>query len=294
MSLVSSSAHPATADLTRDVLSRATRLTTPSGPYGSGQVVWHAWGNPESTLPPVVLYHGGSGSWSHWVRNVDVLAASGRWVLAVDLPGFGDSDLPPVGGDADALPAPLEVGLSSLMGERQCDLVGFSFGGLTAGLHAVQYPERPRRLVIVGAPGLGLASRRNQGLKAWRHLTDEAERREIHRYNLGALMLHHPESIDPQAVDIQETNVPRDRMPGRRLAFIPSLLEALPRITCPVDVMYGHQDALYEGRQDQLEAAIRGATSTLRSFQFIADAGHWVQYERAEAFNAALLTVLAS
>lgn len=286
--------HPATPELTREVLSRATRHTTPCGPYGAGQVVWHAWGDRQSPLPPVVLYHGGSGSWTHWVRNVDALAASGRWVVAADLPGFGDSDLPPVGGDADALPAPLDVGLSELLGERPCDLVGFSFGGLTAGLHAVQYPRRQRRLVIVGAPGLGLASRRNQGLKAWRHLTDAAERREIHRYNLGALMLRHPESIDAQAVEIQETNVPRDRMPGRRLAFVPTLLEALPRIQCPVDVIYGYDDALYEGRQALLESTIRGAASTLRSFQFIPDAGHWVQYERPQAFNAALLSLLQS
>lgn len=272
----------------------ATRLTTPCGPFGDDRVVWHAWGNPQSTLPPVVLFHGGSGSWTHWVRNVQALADSGRWVLAVDLPGFGDSGLPPQGNDADALPEPLEVGLSDLLGERQCDLVGFSFGGLTAGLFAVLYPQRLNRLVIVGAPGLGLATRRNQGLRAWRHLTDETEKREIHRFNLGALMLHHPESIDEQAVDIQQANVPRDRLPGRRLAFVPSLLEALPRITVPVDVMYGYEDALYQGRQTVLESTIRGATPTLNSFQFIPDAGHWVQYERADAFNAALLAMLQS
>ena len=286
--LPTSSPFPSTAE----VLSRATRLTTPCGPYGDGRVVWHVWGRQDSALPPVVLFHGGSGSWTHWVRNVGALADSGRWVLAVDLPGFGDSAVPPTGGDADAMPEPLEVGLSGLLGERQCDLVGFSFGGLTAGLFALQYPERLHRLVIVGAPGLGLATRRNQGLKAWRHLTDAAEQREIHRYNLGALMLHHPESIDEQAVEIQQANVPRDRLPDRRLAFLPTLLDALPQLSCPVDAIYGFEDALYQGRQAQLEAAIRNATPALRDFQFIADAGHWVQYERAAAFNAALIAVL--
>lgn len=281
-----------TADLSLDaVLSRATRLTTPCG---DGLLVWHAWGSPDSSLPPVVLLHGGSGSWTHWVRNVLALAASGRYVLAADLPGFGDSALPPTGGDADALPAPLEAGLRQLLGDRRCDLVGFSFGGMTAVLFAVDHPHRVHRLVVVGAPGLGLATRRNQGLKAWRHLTDPAEQREIHRYNLGALMLHHPASIDAQAIDIQEANVPRDRMPGRRLAFVPTLVEALPRLACPVHVIYGYEDALYQGRQAELEATVRGVTPMLQSFRFVLDAGHWLQYERPDLFNAILLDVLQS
>lgn len=279
-------------DSTAKVLARATRFTTPCAAYGGQAVVWHAWGQRDSALPPVVLYHGGSGSWTHWVRNVDAIAASGRWVLAVDLPGFGDSDPPPQGGDADALPEPLEVGLTELIGERPCDFVGFSFGGLTAGLHALQHPQRLRRLVIVGAPGLGLASRRNQNLKAWRHLPDAVQQRAIHRFNLGALMLHHAESIDEQAVDIQQTNVPKDRMPNRRLAFTPSLREALRQVTCPVHAIYGAEDALYEGRQALLESTVREAAHTLRSFEFIPDAGHWVQYERAALFNTALIRAL--
>ena len=276
---------------TEAVLSTATRLTTPCG---DGSLVWHAWGTPHSSLPPVVLLHGGSGSWTHWVRNVRALAASGRYVLAADLPGFGDSALPPEGGDADALPAPLEAGLKQLVGDRRCDVVGFSFGGMTAVLFAVAHPQRMHRLVVIGAPGLGLATRRNQGLKAWRHLTDPAEQREIHRYNLGALMLHHPASIDAQAITIQEANVPRDRMPGRRLAFVPTLVEALPAVACPVHVMYGYEDALYQGRQEELEATIRRVTPMLQSFRFVPDAGHWLQYERHDVFNAALLAVLQS
>jgi 2-hydroxy-6-oxonona-2,4-dienedioate hydrolase len=46
-------------------------------------------------LPPVVLFHGGSGSWTHWVRNIQPLVAAGRQVIAADLPGFGDSASPP-------------------------------------------------------------------------------------------------------------------------------------------------------------------------------------------------------
>jgi hypothetical protein len=76
------------------LLRTASRFETPCG---AGTMVWHTWGQatrrPE--LAPLVLLHGGSGSWMHWLRNIPALAASGRWVLVPDLPGFGDSAAPP-------------------------------------------------------------------------------------------------------------------------------------------------------------------------------------------------------
>ena len=54
-----------------------------------GDMVWRAWGDG----PPLVLLHGASGSWTHWIRNVLPLAAHRR-VLAADMPGYGDSDAP--------------------------------------------------------------------------------------------------------------------------------------------------------------------------------------------------------
>ena len=75
----------------------AQRLSTPCG---DGELVWHRWGEGA----PLVLLHGGSGSWTHWLRNIAPLVAAGHQVLAPDLPGFGDSDPPPEGHDADVMP----------------------------------------------------------------------------------------------------------------------------------------------------------------------------------------------
>src|SRR6202012_2762510 len=63
--------------------SRAERLSTPCG---DGSMVWRRWGNG----PALVLLHGGYGSWTHWLRNVENLA-SRYSVLACDLPGLGES-----------------------------------------------------------------------------------------------------------------------------------------------------------------------------------------------------------
>ncbi|MEO7401501.1 MAG: alpha/beta fold hydrolase [Polaromonas sp.] len=256
-------------------------------------MVWHRWGEKscEPGLAPVVLFHGGSGSWMHWLRNIAALVQSGREVLVPDLPGFGDSAAPSLGTDAGALPEPITQGLTILLGHRACDLVGFSFGGMVAGFIAAKFPARARRLVLVGAPGLGIAPEKAIRLRAWRHLPEPAQRDAVHRGNLATLMLYRPEAITELALRLHVANVLRDRMPGRSLSRTDALARALAQVCCRVDAIYGTEDALYLGRLHLLEPALRQAGG-FASLRLIDAAGHWVQFEQADAFNEALLTVL--
>ena len=115
----------------------AERIETPCG---AGTLVWRRWGPRQG--PPVLLLHGGSGSWTHWVRNIEALTRAGRMVLVPDMPGFGESAAPPDGHDADVLPGWLELGLQTLVGPAPVQAVGFSFGGLVAGLWTQAFPAR--------------------------------------------------------------------------------------------------------------------------------------------------------
>jgi 2-hydroxy-6-oxonona-2,4-dienedioate hydrolase len=272
------------------LLENADRLETPCG---DGMMAWHVW-RPQTLLAarvPLVLLHGGSGSWTHWVRNIADLVASGREVYVPDLPGFGDSAVPAQGSDADALPEPVEQGLLALLGDRACDLVGFSFGAMVGGFLAARFPARVARLVLVGAPGLGIAPMQPVELRGWRHLRDPAEREAVHRSNLAVLMLLHKESIDELALQLHSANVLRDRMKGRRLSRTDALARALLKLQCPVDAIYGSKDVLYLGRMGELAQTL-GRVANFRSFTMIEDAGHWVQFERAGAFNEALRAML--
>ncbi|WP_036839332.1 alpha/beta fold hydrolase [Polaromonas sp. CF318] len=272
------------------LLRTASRFETPCG---DGTMVWHSWGQATRRpgLAPLVLLHGGSGSWMHWLRNLAALAASGRWLLVPDLPGFGDSAAPPRGTDADVLPEPVEQGLAVLVGDAACDLVGFSFGGMVAGFLAERFPARAVRVVLVGAPGLGVAPEKAIRLRAWRHLADAAERDAIHRHNLAALMLQHEESINELALHLHIANVLRDRMKGRSLARTDALAQSLARLRCPVWAIYGREDALYRGKLDALREALARAAD-FRGLALVEDAGHWLQFERAAAFDKALLAAL--
>ena len=264
-------------------------------PGEKGPMVWHAWrpvGPPRApTRPPVVLLHGGSGSWTHWARNIAALVAAGRQVWVPDLPGFGDSARPPAGGDADAIPAPMEAALARLFDDAAVDLVGFSFGAMVGTLMAAATPSRVRLLVLSGAPALGVNPEFRLVLRSWSGLAGEALA-SAHRHNLATLMLARPESIDALALEIHGRNLARDRMKLRRLSRTRIVVETLPKVRCPVVGIWGAEDTLYRGVADRLAPALANAPD-FRWLERIRGAGHWVQYEDREAYDVALARALA-
>jgi len=257
-------------------------------------MVWHEWGHEslDQGASTLVLLHGGSGSWTHWIRNVAPLVADGFHVLAVDLPGFGDSALPENGGDVDALIEPLHAAWQMLRASDHVSFLGFSFGGMTAALWLAAYPQDATNLILVGSPGLGIKSPHRVPLKGLRHLPTQALQLEAHRHNLLALMLHDENKLDELAMTVHRLNVARDRMPRRRLSGTPIVADALPLIACPVHVIYGEWDALYHGCMTDVENLVKNITPQLASWQLVAGSGHWVQFEAPEAFQLALKKAL--
>ncbi|WP_156385387.1 alpha/beta fold hydrolase [Ramlibacter sp. Leaf400] len=270
----------------RDLEDRARRRETPCG---DGHIAWRLWGEGE----PVVLLHGGSGSWTHWLRNIPAVVGAGRMAVVPDLPGFGESSVPPGGGDADAVVAPVAEGLARLVGERPVDIVAFSFGSLVAALLASQMPQRVSRLLLVGAPVVPLQRGRGVDLKPWSLSSTPQERLRIHRHNLGAIMLHQPQAIDDVALSLQAHNVTRDRMRRRRLVTTPAFQEAIRGFQCPFSAIYGGEDVLMDGLWPQVKAALC-ANPRFGGMTVIPDTGHWVQFEAAERFNEAMLSALAA
>jgi len=248
--------------------------------------VWHVWGEPEQ--PAVALLHGGSGSWTHWVRNIAPLRDAGWRVLVPDLPGFGDSDLPPGCTDVPQLPAHLHAGLQQLAPQGPVQIVGFSFGGMAGALWLAEHPGDAEQLVLVGAPGLGLSAPQRTPLKGWRHLPTTEQQMAVHRHNLMALMFEQPESLDGLALALHAANVARDRMPRRRLSSTPIVAEALPKVRARVSAIYGEHDALYLGRLAEVREALPRWAPHWGQWHTVPGAGHWVIYEAADTFNAAL------
>jgi len=246
-----------------------------------GDVVWHVWGEEHGTSSaPLVLLHGGSGSWTHWVRNVQHLALT-RCVWVLDLPGCGDSALPPQVGDADTLAPYVGEVLHQAFEGQAVDLIGFSFGGLTAGLLAAEQPGLFKQMVMVGIPALGLFEK-TLPMRGMTPNMDEQQQRAVHRHNLVSMMFAHESSASEEVIDLQIHNVSRDRLRKRRIARTDVLLGLQNRWACPVHGIWGAKDALYKSTLERVPQVLH----RLDSFQVVPDAGHWVMFEKPDAFHA--------
>ena len=252
------------------------------------QQTWHVWNR--SHTKPLVLLHGGSGSWTHWVRNIDALSED-HAVWAMDLPGMGDSALPPEAKDADDIAPWVAQGLAQLLGGQAIPVMGFSFGGLTAGFVAARHPERVSRLLLVGVPGLGLFGD-TLPLRGFLPNMDQSQRNAVHHHNLMSIMLAHEASLIDQTLEIQERNVVRDRLRRRRIARSTVMMELQTQWRCPVHALWGALDALY--LENLSSAPERLNQCDLRDLTLLPDTGHWANYENAKAFNDWAIAQLAS
>jgi 2-hydroxy-6-oxonona-2,4-dienedioate hydrolase len=196
--------------------------------------------------------------------------------------------MPPAPRDHTAVAAVLARDVDALLPGTAFDLVGFSFGGIVAAFLAGLQPRRVRRLVLVGAGGLGLRKGQAEILRPWMTLTDPAEREAAHRHNLGALMLSTPERIDPLAMHLYTRDLVRARVNSARSSRSDPLKRQLESLRMPVHGIWGRLDITARGRFDEIGAMLRGAFPQAQ-LKVVEDAGLWVQYEQAAAFNAALL-----
>ena len=275
----------ATVAFVEGIAAEAERFATPCG---DGTMAWRSWGQGA----PLVLLHGGYGSWMHWIRNVLPLSRQFR-VIAPDLPGLGESATPPEPWTADGLAAIVVAGLREIVPEgEELRLAGFSFGGVIGGSVAAQLGDRLRNFVVVGSNGLGL-ERSPTPLKRVPPDADVTEEFAIHRYNLNQLMIADPGKIDELALYLQKTNHARARMRSRRFSRSGALIEALPKVKGRLDGIWGERDATAHPHLDERKRLLQSIQPGAR-FAVVPGAGHWVQFEAADPFNALLAEFAAS
>ncbi len=271
------------------LLSQAQIVRTPCG---EGEMEWQVWGTA-TAHPPLVLLHGGFGSWTHWIANVERLSRT-RLVVTCDMPGLGDSTSAPGELTPDNLARPICEGLDAVIGAGTAfDLAGFSFGGLIGSRVAVMAGDRMRHYVAVGASGFEGLHVRVLGIRVPERGMSDVEKNEIHRENLQILMLADAAHIDELAVYAHRKNVARSRVRSRPMSLGNHLVEALPGIRAKLGGIWGVHDATGGGRDEILKRRdIFAAHQKDVPFKIIEDAGHWVMYERPEEFEAALLGIL--
>ncbi|MBV1688736.1 alpha/beta hydrolase [Novosphingobium sp. G106] len=270
------------AALVAEIETRARRVETPCG---DGTMTWRIWGKGE----PLVVGHGAQGAWSHWIRNIDALAKE-RMVIAVDMPGQGDSAVPATP-DHAGISAALAAGLREILGPgKQADFAGFSFSGIAFAWFAHYHPEFVRRLILIGCGGLD-TPHGHTDIQPVKGLVGE-ERKARLKANLLGLMLHHPDSVDELALHLLVENARNTRWVQVDMVIPDRLVAVLPKVTARVDAIWGEFDRPHPDHSVQ-EVVIRRSHPDC-DFRVIAGAGHWAMYERPEAFNATLLDMLTN
>jgi pimeloyl-ACP methyl ester carboxylesterase len=257
----------------------------------SGQsLAWQGWGEPDTGAVPLVLLHGGFGSWTHWFANLPALAAA-RPVWTVDLPGLGGSGdmVPPF--TSDHFASLLLAGIDDVLGPKtRFDLAGFSFGAMIGGHVAVGAGQRCRRFVMIGAAGFGDLHVQVSLLPPSAPDVSAEPAAAIQRENLARLMLASPAVIDDMAIYLHSDNLARHRFRSRKLAGSADLLAVLPQISASLVGVWGSEDATAGGRAaiEQRQQLLRDAQPSAE-FHILEGVGHWAMYEAPLAVNQILL-----
>lgn len=250
-------------------------------------MVWRVWGSGE----PLVLFHGGSGSWTHWIRNIPELSQHYELWIA-DIPGLGSSAMPPKPWTPASIAEVVVAGLGELFPENhRFRLAGFSFGGHVAGLAAAQLKDRVRELTLIGVAALGMRADPREPFAKERTGMSATEIAEVYRQNLAVLMFADPARIDALAIHLQAENIKRARFRSRPFAATDGLAVALADVTAPVKTIWGTRDIIARPSLDARLDILRRHHPEL-SVRLIEGAGHWVMYEAADRFNDAFLDLL--
>ena len=255
------------------------------------RVVWRRFGDhPER--PPLVLLHGGHGSWMHWLRNIEALSAR-HTLLLPDLPGYFDSDVPREPEEGETPVQPLLEALSGTLDQivgrdAVIDLGGFSFGGLVGAKFAASRGH-VRKLVLFGSGGHGTMRRLNIEMINWRSAPDRSKEIEALRHNLAALMLRDAAGIDDVAFQIHDLSCHATRFRSKDVSTGGGLQDALDALTATQQLLIWGEFDVTADPPTVLKLLLDRPE---RRGKVIDGAGHWVQYERAGRTNETVLEFL--
>lgn len=252
--------------------------------------------------PAVILLHGYTQTSRMW-RPIIPLLAQNFTVIAPDLPGIGDSDIPADGLDMKTAAIRIHALVKSL-GVEKARVVGHDIGLMVAYAYAAQFPAETEKLVVMDAFLPGVAGwedvYNNPGIWHFRFngptpeaLVQGRERIYFeHFWNNFAADKNH--SI-PEADRVAYTAA--YARPGRMHAgweYFVSFQQAArdfaqlsqTRLTMPVLAIGGEK-----ANGDVLARQMKLVASDV-TFVVLKNTGHWVMEEQPEATTQALLKFL--
>ena len=252
--------------------------------------------------PAVMLLHGLFAQKEQWDGLSARLAASGRLVVAPDLPGFGATAGFALADHQLERQADLVLAVADALGIPQFDLAGSSMGGAIAARMAAVAPGRVRSLAFLGSP-LGIApwapgvrDAIASGVNPFVPLSGPQFGTELR------LLLARPPALEPSAMDAAAVPYRNDERRHRQVwdivnlygdalrdpAFLPGANANRPAAT-PAYALWGDADRIFEVRH---AAALRAAIPGI-ALDILPGGGHLPFLEDPDAVAARYLSFLA-
>lgn len=248
--------------------------------------------------PAVFLVHGLCGCWQNWLENICELASDHR-VIALDLPGFGHSEMPCQPISIPGYARTLDL-LYDVLGIDRAAFVGNSMGGLIGAELAIRRPERVERLCLVAAAGLSVEGIRTKRTRGLRHhcenmvfftvakLATLAPRMMLRprlRQAVLSFIAVHPERLPGPLIAEQVRGAGTEGFQGALDALTSCpIRDRLGGIRCPTLIVAGEKDRIVPVRDaSEFARLIPGARKVIYP-----DTGHLAMIERAAQFNAEL------
>jgi len=250
--------------------------------------------------PALIFVHGGgpgSSGLSNFSRNIPAFADRFR-VIAIDLPGYGQSTKLKISEPLWGFYAKVLAGFIDVLGLGKAHLVGNSLGGAACLKTALDFPDKVGRLVLMG-PGGGYSLFEKQPSDGIRSLITfymppgpSLERmRQFLEYLVydpasvsdGMLQDRLDRAVDPETAEFMPLRL------GPNMAPIEDLWrERLDRVQ--------HETLIVWGREDRTNPMDQGLILARQipnaRFLILPKCGHWAQWEKADEFNRTLAAFL--
>jgi pimeloyl-ACP methyl ester carboxylesterase len=256
-------------------------------------------GNPSASA--VVFVHGLGGCWQNWLETLAPISQHHR-AVAMDLPGFGESEMPSGQISITGYAACVDE-LCEFLGLESVIVVGNSMGGFIAAEMGIRYGRRLEAIALVAAAGISSTQLRRRPTATAARLTaaigsyTASQGRSVVsrprlRHALMATVMRHPTLIAP---DLLYEQLRGSAKPGFEHALTALLTydfrHRLPEIAQPTLVVWGQNDMLVPvSDAHEFERLIPNTQRKL----ILEGTGHVPMLERPTAFNRHLLDFLTS
>lgn len=249
---------------------------------------------------PVLFIHGLGGNWQNWLENIPRVAAEGRRAIAVDLPGFGRSEMPREELSISGYGRCVEE-LCERLGLEKIAIVGNSMGGFVGVECAIQFPDRVGALTLVSAAGISSADWGRRPFLAGARVVAgigtavaSRSRRIVARPRLRMLVhgsiMRHPELIATDLLfEVTRGSTGSGFVQALRALTGYDVHDRLSDIRAPTLIVWGRNDMLVAvSDADEYERLIPRSTKLV-----FENTGHVPMIERPRRFNDCLVEFLA-